>query len=381
MEALTNPIGSPPLAHLASGKTNAVILISDMTRLCPSYEFLGPLLDELNRGGLPDFCIRIVIALGMHRKQTPDEIRQLVGGEVLERVQVINHSPLPDDCVHLGVTSHGTPIEINRFVAEADLLVATGNIEPHRLVGMSGGVKALVPGVASQRCIEHNHSLSQRYQVLPGDVNNPVHRDLEEALRRVPIHFLFNVIVNHDRSVIGAVAGHIVEAHRAGVDLAKRIFLVPVAKSYDAVIASTGGYPKDMQLYQAVKTLQNASAIVKPGGAVVLIARCEELFGNGIFQYWVETIQNPAKIAAMLQERFVLGAHKAGHLHKILQRHTVYLYSDLPEATAGLAGFTPVQDLDETVKTLVNNGLADIGVMPYGAITFPVTEMQTLKED
>jgi nickel-dependent lactate racemase len=371
------PISSKPLHQLARGKRSAVILISDSSRLCPSYLFLPLLLRELNAGGIPDRHIRIIVALGMHRKQTVEELIRLTGEEVYRRVEVANHSALPEDCIRMGITSRGTPIEVNRLVAEADLRIATGNIEPHALVGISGGVKALIPGAASRTCIEHNHAMSQTFKAVPGDPDNPIHQDLEEALQFVPIHFLFNVIVNHRREPLDAVAGHVIEAHREGVRKAKDRFVVPVGKTYNLVIASSGGHPKDTQLYQTVKTLKNAAAVAKPGGKIVLVAQCEELFGNGTFQYWVETIQDREVMVKKLKEQFVLGAHKVVHIDEVLKKHEVYLFSAIPRPIVELIGFRPVTDLQDTVDALAAEAGPDIAVMPYGGITFPYVMQPT----
>lgn len=369
--AFEHPIQSPPLREIAKDKRSAVILISDISRLCPSYLFLERMLNELNAAGLPDSRIRIVVALGMHRKQTEQELRRLAGEAVYRRVQVLNHSPLSEDCVPLGMTSMGTPIEINRHVAEAELRVVTGNIEPHALAGMSGGIKALVPGVASHRCIEHNHGLSRRFKAEIGNPDNPVRQDLEEALQFLPVHFLFNVIVNHEQKVLEAVSGDIIAAHRAALQAARERFIIEVAEPYDTVIVSAGGYPKDTQLYQAVKSLKNAATITKPGGKIVLAAKCEEIFGNGIFQYWVETIQDRKLIVDKLKEQFVLGAHKIEHIDQVLQNHEVFLYSDMPHSLVELVGFQPVSDLQACIDKLLANPYGTIALMPFGGLTFP----------
>jgi nickel-dependent lactate racemase len=372
-QALDKPIGTPRLNRLARGRRNAVILISDISRLCPSYLFLDELLTQLHEAGVADEHIRIVVALGLHRKQTEDELKQLVGEPVYRRVRVVNHSALSEDCVLLGTTSMGTPVEINRIVAEAELRIATGNIEPHALVGISGGVKALVPGTASHRCIEHNHALSQKFTAQPGQPDNPIHRDLEEALRFAPIDFLFNVIVDHQRHLIDAVAGDVVKAHRLGAAKAANAFVVPVDRQYDVTVVSPGGYPKDSQLYQTVKSLKNASAITKNGGDILLVAQCQEMFGNGIFQFWIETIQDRSLMVAKLKEQFVLGAHKVLHVDEVLQKHRVHMYSDLPEPIVRLLGFQPVADLQAAYDTLTADSSKSIAVMPFGALTFPQT--------
>lgn len=371
--ALASPVGSPRLSELAAGKRRAVILISDMSRLCPSHLFLEQLLDELNAGGMDDSHVTVVAALGMHRKQTESELKKLAGQSAFRRVRVINHSPLAADCIRLGVTSRGTPVEINRLVAEADLRIATGNIEPHRLAGMSGGVKALIPGCASQTCIERNHALSQTLQASPGCTDNPVRADMEEAQSFAPIHFLLNVVVNHRQELLGAAAGNVRDAYREGVGIAKRHFFVAAPESaYDLVIASAGGFPKDAQLYQAVKTLQNAADFARHGGTIVLAARCPEGFGNGMFQYWAETVQDRTTIARMLKQRFVLGAHKLLHIGEILEKHSVYLFSDIPAPHVELLGLRPVSDLAGLLRRLAaeSGGSGKIAVLPYGGLTF-----------
>lgn len=373
-DLLNNPIGAPPLREAAAGKTDAVILISDMTRLCPSWEFLPLLLNELNAAGLPDDRIQIIVALGAHRKQTESELTQLVGEEVYRRVSVQNHSARTEDCRFVGTTPQGTPVEINRDVVQADFRIVTGNVEPHRLAGMSGGVKALFPGVASIRSIEANHSLSARHSPSPGQLDQPIRRDMEEAAAFVPIHYLLNVVVDHDRRIIGGAAGDVIQAHRAAVESARLRFLVPVPELYDVVIVSTGGYPKDIQLYQAVKSLQNAASITRPGGSIVFIARCQELFGNGVFQYWVETIQDRQVIEEQLQRRFVLGAHKISHISKVIHQHAVYLYSDAPPPIVELIGFTPIEHLQQAVDRLTSPPGFKTAVMPYGSLTFPIQE-------
>ncbi|UJF33083.1 nickel-dependent lactate racemase [Paenibacillus hexagrammi] len=375
--SLQNPIAAKPLHEAVRGYRKAVILISDASRLCPSYLFLEQLLDAINQGGIADACITIVIALGLHRKQTEQEIKELVGTSVFRRVQVLNHSSLPEDCIQLGVTQMGTPVEINKHVVEADFRMVTGNLEPHALAGVSGGVKALFPGAASSAAIEHNHSLSQAYPATPGDPNNAVRADMEEMLGFVPIHYLLNVVVDHERNLLGAVAGDVIEAHRAAMDLVRRTFCVTVPYMFDVVIVSPGGYPKDTQLYQAVKSLTNAASITKPGGTIILIAQCEEQYGNGILQYWVDTIQDRRVMVQKLKEKFTMGAHKIEHIDKVLNKHTVYLHSLMSPKSIELLGFQPVPDLKATLAMLLKDPATSVAVLPYGGITFPQVKVSS----
>ncbi|TLS49362.1 nickel-dependent lactate racemase [Paenibacillus antri] len=369
-QALRSPIDSPSLPELAAGRRDAVILVSDVTRLSPTASFLAQLLDALNEGGIPDERVRVVVALGTHRAQTADELRGIAGESAFRRVLVENHSAASEDCLFVGTTSLGTPIELNRKVAEADLRIATGNIEPHRLVGLSGGCKALFPGVASAASIERHHGLSHRYRAVPGFADNPLHRDIEEACAMVPIHFLYNVVADHRRRALAAFAGHPTEAHRRGASFARDQFLVSNERKYDVVVASAGGYPKDMQLYQAIKSLENAAAFAKPGGSILLIARCQELYGNGTFLEWAETRIDRERAVRELEERFVLGAHKLHILHQVLQKHRVFLYSDVPRPLAELLGFRTVSDLQLWIDEAARRG-ASMAAMPCASLTFP----------
>nr|WP_268893091.1 nickel-dependent lactate racemase [Paenibacillus lutrae] len=372
--ALRSPTGCLPLRQLAAGKRSAVILISDGTRLSPSERLLPPLLEELSAAGIPDDAVTVLVALGTHRQQSESELRRLTGDDVYERVRVLNHSSNTEDCVHVGTTSRGTPIELNRAVVEAGMLIITGNIEPHLLVGSSGGVKALMPGAASRRCIERHHALSKSYKAEPGCVDNPLHRDLEEALRFVPAPFLLNTVVDMERRLLGVFAGDVALAHTAGVKLANSAFLVRRSRLYDAVIVSAGGYPKDAQLYQAVKTLTNAAAFVKKGGRILLVARCQELYGHPKFAEAVEDHPDRKKLLQELSKRFVLGAHKLEQIHTILQEKQVFLYSDVPAPLVELIGFKPVASLEETIAGWASDADADIAFMPYGGLTFSKTE-------
>ncbi|MFC6453554.1 nickel-dependent lactate racemase [Paenibacillus vulneris] len=371
LKALSQPIRSPRLSELAAGRHSAVIIISDGTRLSPSHLLLPPLLEELNQAGIPDPSIDIIIALGMHRKHTREEMEQLVGPAVYKRIRVHNHSAAAEDCIRLGTTSFGTPIEINRLAVKADLRIATGNMEPHALAGISGGIKAVVPGIASRRCIEHNHSLSQQFKAVPGHPDNPIHQDMEEALRFITVDFMLNVVVDHEKHVLEAAAGHITAAHQALISQAASRFVVPVKQTYDLTVVSPGGHPKDLQLYQAIKALRNASALTRTGGTIIMAAECPEMFGNGIFQFWVETMKDRQTMVDQLKREFQLGAHKILHLDEVLTQQRVYLYSALPRPIVELLGLLPVDDIQAAFTESISGQGKSIALMPYGSLTYP----------
>lgn len=376
-QALSQPVGTAKLSALAAGKASAVIIISDGTRLSPSQLLLPPLLQELNEAGIPDTAIDIIIALGMHRKHTPAEIEQLVGAAVYRRLRTHNHSASAEDCILLGTSSSGTPIEINRLAVKADLRIVTGNIEPHALVGTSGGIKALIPGIASQRCIEHNHSLSQHYKAVPGDPNNPIHKDLEEALQFISVDFLLNVVVNHERQVLEAVAGDVISAHRTLISRASSRFLIPVQHTYDLSVVSPGGHPKDLQMYQAIKALRNASTLTRTGGTIIMVAECPEMLGNGTFQLWVDTKKDRQRMVDQLKQHFLLGAHKILHLDEVLSKQRVYLHSAMPRPIVELLGLLPTDNMQQIFDELTTAQGKSVALMPHGSLTYPQLPIST----
>jgi len=192
--ALATPIGSPPLNQLAIGKRRVVIVISDITRPCPSNKILPLVLAELKTAGIADRDISIVIALGLHRRMTVDEIRYSVSPAIYERFMVLNHDPT--DTIRLGTTSSGTPVEISRIVAEADLRICIGNIEYHYFAGYSGGAKAILPGCASRAAVTANHAMMVQREAAAGRIDgNPLREDLEEAVKMVGVDFIINVVM------------------------------------------------------------------------------------------------------------------------------------------------------------------------------------------
>ncbi|MCX6374339.1 MAG: nickel-dependent lactate racemase [Actinobacteria bacterium] len=327
--ALAEPIGAPRLSELAVTATSAVIVVSDVTRPCPSHKFLPALLAEL--APLPRERITILFALGGHRRHTPEEQEQLVGPEVVAAgVRLLDLDAA--GCVPVGTTSRGTRLEVFKPYLEADLRILTGNIEYHYFAGFSGGAKALVPGLCSYAAIRDNHSMmlaaSARAGVLEG---NPVRDDLDEAAGLIGVGFIFNVVLDERKRIVHAVAGHYLEAHREGVRVYHERSDLQVAAAADVVIASPGGRPKDINLYQAQKTLDNVGGAVRDGGAVILVARCPEGFGQKAFEEWMRGMGTPQVLVDRIQREFVLGGHKAAAIAGLLARVDVYLVSEFPD--------------------------------------------------
>jgi nickel-dependent lactate racemase len=372
--ALAQPIASPPLAEIVTAGQKAVIVTSDITRPCPSRRLLPAVLDELNRGGVRDEDVTVVFGLGAHRPHTPEERARLAGEAVCRRVRCVDSDPA--DVQLIGHTTRGTPVAVFRPVLEADVHICLGAIEYHYFAGFSGGYKAIIPGVCSVEGIQHNHRMMCEPGATAGRLDgNPVREDLEEAGALVGVHFILNVILDESRRIVSAVAGHPRAAHRAGCDRLNAFGQAVVERPADVVVVSAGGYPKDINLYQAQKALENACQIVRPGGIVVLVAECREGLGNRVFEAWMQDPGGPDAILARIKREFVLGGHKAAALARAMQRTPIYLVSALPADYARALGFYPFDNpQDAFAAALAHTGPAPgVIIMPEGGSVLPVT--------
>lgn len=369
--ALREPIGSLALAELSARGKSAAVIVSDQTRLAPTPLFLPYIIDEVVAGGISRNNTTVVVAVGAHRKASEEEIKTIVGMDVYRSVKCCSSSCASRDCIDYGQTSRGTPVRIFRGVAECDLIVATGNIEPHRMASFSGGAKALVPGCSSLETIVKNHSLSITVEDC-GSCANPVREDAEEAAAMSGLDFIFNVVVDKFGRLIKAYAGDPVKAHREGCRLAGKVYYVNTGSRADIVVASAGGYPKDANLYQAVKALQNAADVVKDGGIVVLAASCREGFGNEVFRDWAESGFTGNKAIERFSRGFVLGGHKAAYAAEVTEKCRVCFVSELPAGIPELLGFVCHTSMEEAFLHALKKSCPDpdITVMPYAGLTF-----------
>lgn len=324
-DALGNPIASECLSKLAEGKKSAVIIVSDVTRPCPSYKFLPFIVDELEEAGVLDFGI--IFGLGIHRSQTEKERKKLVGNAVAQKAAWLMDSD-EGGFKLIGQTKSGTPVEVCSEALKSDLLIATGNLEYHYFAGYSAGAKAVVPGLCSRRTIQANHSLMLDSLSVTGNyTSNPLRQDLEEAGKMVGIDFLFNVILDDKKKIIAAVSGRNNEAYIRGIEIYESMFKRKIGEKADIVITSPGGYPKDINLYQSQKALDNVKGIVKDEGEIILIAACQEGYGEETFEEWMTDAKDFGKLNKRIREKFVLGGHKAVAISKILAKTRVLLYS------------------------------------------------------
>ena len=370
--ALEAPIGSPRLRELVHPGEKIAIVTSDITRPMPTYKVMPALLDELYAAGVRREDVTLVFALGSHRRHTPQEQQKLAGERAWNEIRCVDSDP--DDCVHLGTTKAGTPVDITRAVAQADRRICLGNIEYHYFAGYSGGAKAIMPGVSTRSAIQANHSMMVRPEACAGALEtNPLRMDIEEAGAICGIDFIVNVVLSEHKEIIRAVAGDPVAAHRAGCRFLDRIYRKELPQAADIVLVSQGGAPKDLNLYQTQKALDNARHAVKQGGIIVLIGSCKEGLGEKVFEQWMTKSSSPDAMIERIGRDFQLGGHKAAAIAMTLKKADIYLVSDLEDDFVRSIFLTPQPD----VQTALDRAFAVLGpdatvlAMPFGGSTLP----------
>lgn len=303
-QALDNPIGRPPLRVMAEGKRSAAISVCDITRPVPNRHTLPAILPRLEAAGIPREGITILIATGLHRPATDAEIREIVGEETAARYRVVNHYARNlSEHRHLGTTASGTPVYIDERFVSADLHITLGFIEPHLMLGYSGGRKLIAPGLAAQETIKvlHSPKFMQDPRTHEGSIeDNPLHRELLEIASMARHDFMVDVALTRKREIAGIFAGDPVEAHRAGVTLVSKVMLELLNHPADAVITTSAGYPLDLTFYQAVKGVTAAQHVVKPGGKILLVAACSEGPGAEEFRDMLREWPDPERFLESL---------------------------------------------------------------------------------
>ena len=370
--AVANPIGTPSLEELARGKKTAVIAVPDVTRPLPRVKLLTPILKRLNAAGIPDSAITIVFGLGTHRAHTAEERLNLVGPDIHGRIRCIDHQV--DDCIPVGVTSRGTPVEVFKTYMQADLKLSIGEVELHYFAGYTAGAKAVLPGVSSKESVQKNHAM----MVMPGSASgvaegNPLREDLEEAARMAGLDFTLCAVLDESTRVMQAFAGHFIAAHRKAAAVVDKAFKVRIPKKADIVLVSSGGFPKDINLYQAQKAIENAKHAVREGGTMVVLAECPEGIGHRVFQQWIEEATGPQDVIDRLKRLFVFGGHKAVALARLSNVAETYLVSTLNKDFVEKAFMKHAPDAQEALDAaLAKHPNPSIVVMPLGNVTLPV---------
>ncbi len=375
-ELLRNPINSSSLRDLIIQKKakKILIIVNDITRPTPYEVILPPLLDELHQIGIKKENIIFIIAAGIHRSNSPEEIKKIFGENIVSAYKFIDHDcddPLLKD---LGNLESGNKLWVNPIISETDFIITTGVIVPHYFAGFSGGRKSILPGICGRKTIEVNHARMVHPDARVGNLrNNPIHQEMQKAAEKVGVDFNINIVTDEKHQIVEIVAGELLSSWRQGVEICRKIYICPIEKKADVVIASAGGYPKDINVYQAQKTLENAGQAIKPGGTIILLAECSESYGEPTFENWIEEANTPDDIIKRLKNKFVLGGHKAYAIAKLTKEVEVILISSLPHNKARKLFFIPKENISQAIEYVQDKYGDDFKayILPSGNTVLP----------
>jgi nickel-dependent lactate racemase len=379
LQAIREPIGSKPLRALVKPGDTVVIVHTDITRATPNDRILPVLLAELHEVGVAVQDIILLNGLGTHRAQTSEELRVMLGDQIVDSYRCLQHDCQDDNnLVSLGVTSLGHPVRINRTYLEADVKILTGFIEPHFFAGFSGGPKAVLPALAGVESVFTNHG----YHMIGHSMaawgiteGNPIWEEMREMALKSEPDFLLNVALNASHNITGVFAGDMLEAHRQGCAFVKENAMVPVKDPYDIVITTNSGYPLDQNLYQSVKGMSAAVQIVREGGAILIAAECEEgLPYHGLYADLLRQAGSPDGALAMVsvpgfkaQDQWQVQIQA-----QIQKKADVYVYAGgLTDEQISQALLQPCRNIEQMVNVLLSEKGPRICAIPEGPQTIP----------
>ena len=381
-EALLNPVGTKSLYELAKGKDKVVLVTSDHTRSMPSKTTLPILLSEIRRAN-PKADITLLIATGLHRSPTEAEMRSMFGDDIVDNEKIaVNDAFKPEDFEFVCELPSGAGFYVNRIALECDLLIAEGFIEPHFFAGFSGGRKSILPGICSQETVNENHSF--KAIASPGSRSgmleeNPIHKDMIYAARKVGLGFIFNVVLDENKRIIAAFAGDMEAAHDKGVQFIRNIAQRTVVTG-DIVVTGNSGYPLDQNLYQAAKAADTAESCAGQDGVIILCSSCCDGMGGEYFEKLIVS-GTPEEITAKLSKippkETIPEQWCAQIFARILTKHKVILVSEFPDHdVVKKANFIPARDVNEALEIAyeIKGRAAQVVVIPDGVSVLAVND-------
>ncbi len=375
-QAVYTPLGAvkPPRAG-----QSVAIAINDKTRPVPHEHLLPPLLQGMRQAGVRDEDVLFIIATGTHPRMEPAEFESILPEEILKTCRVVCHDASDEaKLARLGETSRGSPVFINSDFMAADYRIVIGNIEPHQFQGFSGGVKSAAIGLAGARTINHNHAMMRDQHARLGEyARNPARQDVEEIGSMIGIDFALNALLNHDKRIVKAFAGDPFAIMLAAIPQARALYKAPVTAPFDLMIASPGGHPKDINVYQAQKGLAHAALVTRAGGWLILCAACPEGSGNRDYEDWMRhsRIRSHADVfERFARDGFRVGRHKAYQVSRDASRLHVTLVSELDAALSRMLLLNPAANLQSAIDQALDQLPEDarIGLMPAANATLPV---------
>jgi len=356
--ALAHPIGSPRLDQIVRPGETVAIVTSDITRYTGSEHYLPLLVAELEGAGIDREAITVLIGLGIHRKQTPEEHAKILG-PLAGKIRIVDHDcDDPGQLVDLGATPDGLPVQINRTVMEADRVIVTGTIGIHYFAGFGGGRKGLVPGVASRRTCMATHFMvfnppevgGKHPLAAPAVIEgNPVHAAILAAARKIEPDFLVNTVLTADKQVASVFCGDLEEAHLAGCAFARKLYTASLDEPADLAVISCGGWPKDINFIQAHKALDYGVKALRDGGTAILLAECPDGFGNPTFFDWFRH-RDLDEFEAALRAGYEINGQTAHSTLSKARRFRVILVSGFSRQQTETMGMEKAESLDAALR-------------------------------
>jgi lactate racemase len=385
-EALAHPIGTLPLRELARYGGRVCIVFTDSTRASPDHLLVPALLNELQEAGIRDKDITLLCGTGMHRASTLAEKVAKLGADIVARYRVIDNEPQnPEALIDLGITRAGVPVQVHRATIEADLLIATGIVEPHQYAGYSGGSKTLSVGAAGEALIAYTHGpafVDDPCTRLGRIEGNPFYEAVAEAAKLAGLRFILNVVVDDDKHVLRIRGGDPEMAFTDLVTFARSVYEVSIPHQYDIVVGGVG-HPKDSNLYQASRAASYLFfapvPVVYPGGFLIIPARCEDGGGDGVGeQRFLSAMRDAPDIQFILDDArrngYPPGQQRAFVMAKVLeQAHVIIVGSECPELVAACK-MIPATTMDEAlnIATRALGEECQVLIVPHAMLTLPV---------
>ena len=386
--ALKLPLGAPRLSEIASPGQCVCIVFTDITRASPDHLLVPALLTELEQGGVRDEDITLLCGIGMHRPSTPEEKVAKLGDAVVKRYCVIDNEPQnPVALVDLGTTAGGVPVLVHRAAVEADLLIATGIVEPHQYAGYSGGRKTLAVGAAGEALIAYTHGPA--FVDHPGTrlgriEGNPFHEAVTEAACKAGLRFILNVVLDDEKRILRVAAGDPELAFQDLVNFARSVYEVPIPHQYDIAIGGVG-FPKDSNLYQASRAptylFFAPTPVVRPGGFFIIPARCEEGAGAGVGEKRFlaamrDAPDNQYILDDARQNGYPPGQQRAFVLAKVLEQNKIVIVgSEYPDLVSDCK-MIPAATMEEALALAEQNlgKSCEVLIVPHAMLTLPVIQ-------
>ncbi|MHA1731616.1 MAG: nickel-dependent lactate racemase [Promethearchaeota archaeon] len=370
LEALNNPVEGPKFDDLfdVAVDQKVCIVTDDYTRKFPRELVIPVITKRLEDLGVKKENVFFLMACGTHKKPDPERIKATFG-DLLDGYELRLSENEGSRYRDLGTTSRGTPVQVNEDYLDADVRILLTDVEYHYYAGFGGERKSILPGVSSGGSIEHNHGMLVDPAAKTGNLDgNPIHLDMEEAAQMAPPDFVVNVVMSLDRKLVAVRCGTLGKAFLEAAKIVDDSFGVELDEKFDLAIVSSGGFPKDINLYQALKAVEQTRAAINPGGSLIFLAECRDGIGHAVFEDWMKKYPTYKQVHDAVCSHFKMGGHKVYYLLKAreVQRLDIHILTELPrEEVETTYQMKFVDDLQATVDRLLKPG-QKILVVPHG---------------